>query len=313
MSALRDRLRQLRGWERKPCDHEVHALTQRIERLRAGRSAGHPQAHVADDQALAQALNARCLSPGLLQLEHAEALGAPHGAWPLQTPPAQFETLPQFNAIEARDWLFLDTETTGLAGGSGTLAFQVGIARYHGAHLRVRQYLLTRFDAEAEMLTILAGELRGTETLVSYNGKSYDLPLLATRYRLSGVDNPFPGRPHLDLLHPMRRRYAKVWENCRLATVERRLLGFQRRDDLPGSQAPKAWLDYLKTGRWQRLQGVLRHNRLDLVSLAAALSALEQPPGLAPAGETPAGMPALRRAGHARLRILQKELDAVTL
>ncbi len=313
MSTLRVRLRQLRGQARQAPDADLQALTQRIERLRgAARPAGREEARVADEQALAQVLNARCLRPGLLLLEHEAALSTRHGAWPLQSPPDRFETLPQFNGTGARDWLFLDTETTGLAGGSGTIAFQVGIARFRDSVLSVRQYLLTRFDAETDLLTVLAADVEGTETLVSYNGKSYDLPLLAARYRLNGVDNPFPVRPHLDLLHPMRRLHGKGWENCRLATVERRLLGFERRDDLPGAQAPKAWLEYIRTGAWKRLRGVLRHNRLDLISLAVALSVLERPGTVVSAGDRVAGTPVLRRAAYERLRSLRNALNPET-
>ncbi len=313
MSVLRTRLRQLRGQARQAPDAGVQALMQRIERLRGtARPARRVEAVVADEQALAQALNARCLGPGLLLLEHELALGTKHGAWPLQSPPGRFETLPQFNATGVRDWLFLDAETTGLAGGSGTLAFQMGIARFRDSALSIRQYLLTRFDAETDLLTALARDMEGTETLVSYNGKSYDLPLLAARYRLNGLDNPFPGLPHLDLLHPMRRLHGKDWENCRLVTVERRLLGFERRDDLPGAQAPKAWLEYLKSGRWKRLRGVLRHNRLDLISLAVALSVLEMPGAVVSAGEGFAGTPVLRRAAYGRLRSLRNALNLET-
>jgi uncharacterized protein YprB with RNaseH-like and TPR domain len=107
--------------------------------------------------------------------------------------------------------------------------------------------------------------------LVSYNGKCYDAPLLATRYRLARMSNPLTGLRHLDLLHPVRRRWKGVWENCRLATVERQLLGVLREDDLPGSEAPAAWLTYLRGGSAANLRRVAHHNAQDLRSLAGLL------------------------------------------
>ena len=93
-------------------------------------------------------------------------------------------------------------------------------------------------------------------------------PLLAARYRLARMANPLPACDHVDLLHPVRRRYRGRWENCRLATIERRVLGIVREDDLPGSEAPAAWLRYLRGGSARDLRRVADHNRQDLVSLA---------------------------------------------
>lgn len=107
--------------------------------------------------------------------------------------------------------------------------------------------------------------------LVSYNGKSYDAPLLTARYRLSRMANPLAGRAHLDLLHPSRRRWRGHYENCRLATIERQVLGVVREDDLPGSEAPGAWLGYLRGGGAQLLRRVLQHNHTDVVSLLRLL------------------------------------------
>ncbi len=107
--------------------------------------------------------------------------------------------------------------------------------------------------------------------LVSYNGKCYDAPLLATRYRLARLPNPLAGLAHLDLLHPVRRHWKGQWENCRLATAERQLLGVVREDDLPGSEAPAAWLTYLRGGSAANLRRVAEHNAQDLKSLAGVL------------------------------------------
>lgn len=112
---------------------------------------------------------------------------------------------------------------------------------------------------------------------MSYNGRSYDAPLLAGRFRLARMCAPLQGIDHLDLLYPTRRRYKGRWENCRLATVERNALGILREHDLPGSEAPAAWLGYLRGGSASALRGVLRHNHQDLVTLAALLLHLHLP------------------------------------
>jgi uncharacterized protein len=134
--------------------------------------------------------------------------------------------------------------------------------------LVVTQYLITRFAGEAAMLTAFARVLTADDRLVSYNGKSFDLPLMITRYRMQGQAHPFDGLPHLDLLHPVRRLFSKRWADCRLMTLEQQLLGFRRQHDLPGSEAPAAWGDYVRQGRAEQLIRVVEHNRQDIVSLA---------------------------------------------
>lgn len=174
--------------------------------------------------------------------------------------------------------LAFDTETTGLAGGTGTRAFMIGAADWHAGGLRIRQLCITRLAAEEAMLEVFAGWLEPETVLVSYNGKSYDRPLLSTRYRLARQRDPLPGLRHVDLLHPVRRRYRGVWANCRLATVERELLGVLREDDLPGSEAPGAWLGYLRGGSAAKLRRVGLHNAQDLRSLCGLLEAMQDVP-----------------------------------
>lgn len=167
--------------------------------------------------------------------------------------------------------LFFDTETTGLAGGTGTRAFMIGIAQWRDDALHLRQWLMTTLGAERDLLTAFADTLRADTVLASYNGKSYDAPLLATRFRLARLPNPLAGLDHIDLLYPTRRRYKGRWENCRLATIERQVLGVVREDDLPGSEAPAAWLSYLRGGSARNLRRVADHNRQDLASLGGLL------------------------------------------
>ncbi len=178
--------------------------------------------------------------------------------------------------VDPRALLFFDTETTGLAGGTGTRAFMIGAADWHddplhGDGLRIRQLLISTFAAEPAMLRTFASWLRPDTVLSSYNGRCYDAPLLKTRYRLARMRDPISGLDHVDLLFPTRRRYRGTWENCRLATIERELLRIVREDDLPGSEAPAAWLSYLRGGAACNLRRVAAHNHQDVVTLALLL------------------------------------------
>lgn len=172
------------------------------------------------------------------------------------------------------DLLAFDTETTGLAGGTGTRAFMIGAADFIDGRLRIRQLCITTLGAEREMLKTFSKWLKPSTVLVSYNGRSYDRPLLTTRYRLARLRDPLIDLRHVDLLHPVRRRYRGVWANCKLATVERELLGVLREDDLPGSEAPAAWLAYLRGGSADKLRRVGLHNAQDLRSLFGVLESM---------------------------------------
>ncbi|MGE7136858.1 ribonuclease H-like domain-containing protein [Luteibacter sp. NPDC031894] len=203
------------------------------------------------------------IAPGLRYLEQ-------RFAWP--EPPDELDlTFARMTTARREHLLHFDTETTGLAGGTGTRAFMVGAADWHDGSLRVRQLYITTMAAESAMLRAFADWIDPDTVLVSYNGKSYDAPLLATRYRLARQENPLKGLPHVDLLHPMRRRYRHVWENCRMQTAERRLLRVVREDDLPGSEAPRAWLTYLRGGPSTNLVRVAEHNLQDVRSLSGLL------------------------------------------
>ncbi|WP_425481636.1 ribonuclease H-like domain-containing protein [Cognatilysobacter lacus] len=173
--------------------------------------------------------------------------------------------------VHAHDLLFFDTETTGLAGGTGTRAFMIGAADWFEGALRVRQLYIANMAAERAMLRTFASWLSPSTVLSSYNGRSYDAPLLRTRYRLARQPDPLHGLDHLDLLHPSRRRWRGRWENCRLATIEREALRILREDDLPGSQAPAAWLSYLRGGASTNLRRVAEHNRQDVATLSQLL------------------------------------------
>src|SRR5688572_588833 len=167
--------------------------------------------------------------------------------------------------------VFLDTETTGLAGGTGTAAFLVGVGFLDGDHFRVRQYFMRDYPEEAAMLRGLADDLRGFNRLVTYNGRTFDAPLLESRYRLNREPYPLADWAHLDLLHPARRLWKERLDSCRLQFLETELLGVHRYGDVPGADIPRIYFDYVRSrGRDARaLAGVLEHNRLDVLSLAA--------------------------------------------
>jgi uncharacterized protein YprB with RNaseH-like and TPR domain len=213
------------------------------------------------------ALPGHTLAPGLHLIEST-------GIWP----PAPSNFHAGFaridEVIDPTRLLLFDTETTGLAGGTGTRAFMIGVADWHDGQFRERQLLISTLAAESAMLDCFASWLRPDSVLVSYNGKSYDAPLLKTRFRLHQRICPLAHLTHLDLLHPVRRRWRGVWENCRLATVERQLLRVVREDDLPGSEAPAAWLGFLRGGSAAPLHRVAHHNSQDLRSLGGILGHL---------------------------------------
>lgn len=189
------------------------------------------------------------------------------------TLPGTFDRREDF---DPRRLLFFDTETTGLAGGTGTRAFMIGAAHWQGAELLIRQLLITQLSAEPAMLAEFSHWLQPDTILCSYNGKCYDAPLLRTRYRLARMPDPMLGLDHIDLLYPTRRRYRGVWENCRLATIERNALKIVREDDLPGSEAPAAWLSYLRGGSAGKLRQVGEHNHQDVVTLSRLVTHLTE-------------------------------------
>jgi uncharacterized protein YprB with RNaseH-like and TPR domain len=261
----------------------ISELRRRLASMSRTRSHARPppkpQTHSID--ALADALQGEVIGEGLIRIKANLPLQGHHGRIALQQL-QQAHHLPTETAPERRR-IYLDTETTGLSGGSGTVAFLIGIALVTQEHIELTQLLITQFSAEAALLSTLSALLTAEDHLVSYNGKSYDLPLLQTRYRMQGLPHPFAALPHLDLVHPVRRLFGQRWADCRLATVEANLLGFTRNDDLPGSQAPEAWFCYLRQGDARQLIRVVKHNRDDIISLAVAhntlAQAIQQPQG----------------------------------
>ncbi len=170
--------------------------------------------------------------------------------------------------LGGRRLLFLDTETTGLAGGTGTYAFLVGVGFFDGDGFEVRQYFMRDLDEEPALLAAVDALLRDFDGIVTYNGTGFDLPLLETRFVLAR--RRWPGdRVHLDLLGAARRLWSARLADCRLGTLERHVLHFTREDDVPGALIPAVYFDYLRRKRPGELPRVFEHNRHDILSLAA--------------------------------------------
>ncbi|MBL8484593.1 MAG: ribonuclease H-like domain-containing protein [Rhodocyclaceae bacterium] len=256
------------------------AVIARLERLHGARRERAPGATPA--ASLAAALDGESIDGGIVRLRRNYPLAYRHGDQPL----ARLAGCSQDHAgalrwprrIAPAQLLFFDTETTGLAGGSGTLAFMLGVGRLCGANFVLTQYLMPTFAAEPALLAALAGEIRADSVLVSFNGRSFDASLIATRCRLARRPDPLAGLPHLDLLHALRRAAAGQLPNCRLQSAETGLLGLARSDDLPGQLAPRAWTRWLGENRADWLAALARHNRDDILSLAVLLPRLAGEP-----------------------------------
>jgi hypothetical protein len=191
--------------------------------------------------------------------------------------------LPDLSALEAFNPgtpgtsgtpVFLDIETTGLSGGAGTVAFLVGCGYFDLGAFQVHQFLLTSYAAERALLAAVAASVEPAGCIVTYNGKTFDLPLMETRWLFHRMRMPLADKPHVDMLHPARRlwrdrgRGSLGPEGCNLAVLERDLFGVRRIRDVPGFDIPGRYFRFLRSGNPAPLEAVLEHNRLDLVSLA---------------------------------------------
>ncbi len=180
------------------------------------------------------------------------------------------------SAADPEQWLFLDTETTGLAGGTGTYAFLVGLAWWDAGGLQVEQFFMRDLDEEHSLLLELSERMSRRSVLVTFNGKSFDWPLLETRYRMTRAIPPCAPKLHLDLLHPARQLWRPRLGSVRLKDLERHVLGdenraleWSRHDDIDSSLIPQLYFDYLRGGPAEPLAGVFRHNQMDLRGQAA--------------------------------------------
>jgi uncharacterized protein YprB with RNaseH-like and TPR domain len=176
--------------------------------------------------------------------------------------------------LSAGDLLFFDTETTGLSGGAGTLVFLVALGRLSGGQFEVEQFFLADYPGEPEFLQQLAPALRSAGLFVSYNGRTFDAPLLAGRFALNRLSLELRG--HSDLLYWARRLWKRALGDCSLGSIEREVLGVRRAEDVAGHEVPGIYLDYLRRGWSPRLPLVWEHNLQDVRSLAELFTRLNR-------------------------------------
>ncbi len=189
---------------------------------------------------------------------------------------------PVFSAFDPEATLFLDTETTGLAGGSGTYVFLVGLGYFQGDFFRTEQLFLPDLNSESPFLKQLCDRVRGNSDgkefryLVTFNGKGYDLNLLEYRFLIQGIEPPFDSLSHLDLLYPTRMLWKRRLQNCALQTVEKLILGLRRPPDIPSALIPQTYFTYLRSGYHQPFRSVFEHNRIDVLTLVGLLAVAAQ-------------------------------------
>ncbi len=256
-----------------------------------GAATGEPSSAAAGDDAIDAVLGGawrdRCLV-----VERRWESTAPHGRVLVGDIAAQLESamddapLISGGAAARTPFVFFDLETTGLSGGAGTYAFLVGCGWFEDGAFVTRQYVMTRLGDERPMLGTVAGDLDRAGAIVSFNGKSFDAPVLETRYAFHRLAWAGDRVPHVDVLHPARQfwggsaaRWVRVGpgeSSCSLGALERQLLGKRRTGDVPGIEIPSRYFQFVRTRDARPLRPVLEHNRLDLLSLAAITARLLQ-------------------------------------
>jgi uncharacterized protein len=253
-----------------PSLDELRRVIRRIETARPPRPAAEPVERVVDGELVDT-------GPGSLVVVRREyPLTHRHGGEPLgDALDAPLPLLAQVARVDgeigdAEGLLFLDTETTGLAGGTGTYAFLVGVAFVEGSRVVTTQFFMRDFDDEPALLAALEPLLARATGVVTFNGAGFDLPLLETRFVLARRRWP-AALPHLDLLRPARRVWTGWLSDCRLSTLESTVLGHAREDDVPGAFIPLIYFDYLRSRRAAPLRRVFEHNRADVLTLVALL------------------------------------------
>jgi uncharacterized protein YprB with RNaseH-like and TPR domain len=179
----------------------------------------------------------------------------------------------QFSLVDPRKVVFFDSETTGLAGGTGTVPFMLGFGYFGEQAFQVKIFVLQDLDREGEFLRAVADFLRrgGFSAAVTFNGKAFDFPLLETRYILQRQRFPLLELPHLDFLFPARTIWKNTYDSRKLGYLGEMLLGLSREDDIDASSIPALYFGFLRTRAFSLIEPVLEHNALDLVGLAAVV------------------------------------------
>lgn len=185
--------------------------------------------------------------------------------------------LSEHSGVELHQTLFIDTETTGLSQSAGTFAFMVGLGFWENENFIVRQFFLQQPGEEAAMLLQLSNELDRFNFIVSYNGIGFDIPILNSRRKIYQLPLNFEKKYHIDLLKHARKLWRYQFENRSLKSIEQKVLEYQRNsDEIPGWMIPDMYRDFIKSGNVNPMKGVLYHNEMDIVSLAALFSVLDK-------------------------------------
>ncbi len=182
-------------------------------------------------------------------------------------PPGIFGPLFSVDISSLERAVYVDTETTGLSGGAGTLAFLIGLGRFEGGRLAVHQLLMRNYAQETDMLMAFARLMEGATALVSFNGKSFDIPLLRSRFIMHRQNWLWDDLPHVDLLHAARRVWKERIKGLKLVQIEEKLLDRAREGDVPGAEIPQIFFNFVKDQLWEPMRPVLRHNALDIATL----------------------------------------------
>ena len=214
--------------------------------------------------------------------ENAYVLGASYGRIPismgLQVPADILGFLSREAAFEGLDLstaVFLDLETTGLAGGTGTVPFLVGLAYFRDERFKVTQFFLHDMAEEERLVRELGEFVRdmGFKSIVTYNGKAYDMPLVETRFAMHRAACPLRGLPHLDFLFSARSLWKHKHDSCRLFTLAQEICQAERSEDIPGSEIPGRYFQYIRDGDFSLIEPILYHNQEDLLSLLGVVVA----------------------------------------
>ncbi|MCF7885455.1 MAG: ribonuclease H-like domain-containing protein [Candidatus Marinimicrobia bacterium] len=284
MSKLKDRLNKIYNKEKNKNGNKNNIRKQlnRLYRNREQIVESKPKSQP-DLQKLIKKLNGKKISSGdknIIKVSKKYDMHVSYGQINLRTiyNYTQKDYQQYFNVDNIKypeQLLFIDTETTGLSGGTGTIAFMVGMGWIDREVLHTTQFFLPEFRSEELMLKTIKNKIKGFSSLVSYNGKSFDIPLLTSRYLLNRLDPIVEELPHIDLLHPNRALWRYSSDNCKLQTIEGERFGFYRENDIPGELIPSVYFNYLNNrGNIEKVIDIFKHNRLDIISMLANLVCL---------------------------------------
>lgn len=255
-------------------------LSERLKRLGVQLGISQPvQGNTGKVQPLEELVpgrNLRTIYGEIFSLNHTYPENRQHGHLPLK-PLTSHKWLAQWAKAPAtpdlESLVFLDTETTGLSGGTGTMPFMIGAGRFIGDQFVVEQFFVRNPAEETAQLAALSKFVEGVEGIVTYNGKSFDLPIINTRYIMQRLSNPFTSATHFDLLPFTRRIWKSRLGQCNLGNIETQVLGFHREQaDIPGYLVPDFYREYLFTGDATHMPGIFYHNEIDVLSLSALFS-----------------------------------------